>query len=179
MKRFVILDRDGTLVVHYPYLLSPEQIELLPGAIVALKEFKKLGLGIVIITNQSGIGRGYFSLETLYKIHERLTSLLLEEGIVLDDIYFCPHIPEDNCLCRKPKVELIKKAAEKHNFDPRLSFIIGDNKSDIELGENIGALTILVKTGYGMKVAEENLVKPDFIVDDLEQAANLIKTIVG
>ena len=172
-ERFVLLDRDGTLIVHYPYLSNPDHIELLPGSIEALKEFKKLGLGVAIITNQAGIGKGYFDLETLDKIHQRLVDLLAKEGIVLDDIYFCPHTPEDNCLCRKPKVELIKKAMEKHNFDPALCFVIGDNKSDIALGKNIGATTILVRTGYGKQV--ETDVNPDYVVDNLADALPVIK----
>ena len=173
-KRFVLLDRDGTLVVHRPYLSHPDQIELIPGAVEALKEFKKMGLGVVVITNQSGVGRGYFNLKTLEKIHKTLTDLLSKEGIFLDDIYFCPHTPEDDCLCRKPKVELIEKAAKKHHFNPKLCFVIGDNKSDMELGKNIGATTILVRTGYGIDVEKGNH-HPDFVVDSLKEAIPVIK----
>jgi len=173
-KRFVLLDRDGTLVIHHHHLSHPDQIELIPGAIEALKEFKRLGLGVVVITNQSVVGRGHISLETLDKIHQRLTDLLLEEGIVLDDIYFCPHIPEDNCLCRKPKIELIERAVKKHHFDPKLSFIIGDNRSDINLGKNIGATTILVKTGYGEETSQDGSLNPDYIVDSLKEAKDVI-----
>lgn len=174
-KRFILLDRDGALVVHKPYLSHPDQVELIPGVVKALKEFKKMGLGMLVITNQAGVGRGYFDLKTLEKIHQRLTDLLAEERIFLDDIYFCPHTPEDNCLCRKPKVELIEKAMKKHHFDPKSSFVVGDNKSDIELGKNIGATTILVKTGYGAGIAKDNSVKPDFIVDDLLSIVDIIK----
>lgn len=174
-KRFILLDRDGTLVIHKPYLSHPDQIELMPRAIEALREFKRMGLGVVIITNQSGIGRGYFDIKTLEKIHQRLTDLLAEEGVFLDDIYFCPHAPEDDCLCRKPKVELIEKAAKKHNFNPKDCFVIGDNESDTKLGKNIGATTILVKTGHGEKVAEEKLVKPDYIVANLMEAVDTIE----
>lgn len=174
-KRFILLDRDGTLIVHKPYLSHPDQIELIPEAVEALKEFEKMGLGVVIITNQSGIGRGYFDLETLGKIHQRLADLLAKEGIFLDDIYFCPHTSEDDCLCRKPKVELIERAAKKHQFDPKLCFVIGDNNSDVELGKNIGATTILVKNSYGADIAKEILVKPDFMSEDLLSAVEIIK----
>jgi histidinol-phosphate phosphatase family protein len=174
-NRFIILDRDGTIIVHKPYLSHPDQIELIPGVIEALKEFKKMGLGIVLITNQSGVGRGYFDLKTLKKIHQRLSNLLAEEGIFLDDIFFCPHTPEENCSCRKPKNKLVKKAAQKHNFDPKLSFVIGDNKSDIELGKHIGATTLLVRTGYGSKVEIEEEVSPNFIVDNLRGAIPILK----
>ncbi len=172
-KRFVLLDRDGTLIIHKPYLSDPDQIELIPGVVEALKEFKKMGLGIVIITNQSGIDRGYFTLKILEKIHQRLNYLLAKEGVFLDDIYFCPHTPENDCLCRKPKIELIEKAAKKHHFDPKLCFVIGDNKSDIKLGKNIGAKTILVRTGYGKQIEKE--LSPDYIVDDLYGAMPVIE----
>lgn len=174
-KRFVLLDRDGTIIVEKNYLSDPDHLELLPGAGDALKILKKLDLGLVIITNQSGIGRKYFDLSTLNKIHQKLAGLLLLNGVILDDIYFCPHLPEDNCFCRKPKTALVEKAAKEHSFDPALSFIIGDNRGDIELGKNVGATTILVKTGHGAKIAEEKLVTPDYIVDDLVTAVGVIR----
>lgn len=174
-KRFVLLDRDGTIIVEKNYLSNPDHIELLPGVAKALREFKKMGLGILVITNQSGVGRGYFNLITLNKIHKRLNKLLLEEGVVLDGIYFCPHLPEDNCLCRKPKTALVEKARKKHNFDPKLSFVVGDNRGDIELGKKIGATTILVRTGYGATVEKEKTVNPDYKVDDLTGALDIIK----
>lgn len=173
-RRFVLLDRDGTIIVKKNYLSNPDHVELIPGAVKALKELKKLGLGLVIITNQSGIGRKYFDLATLEKIHQKLTNLLLKDGVILDDIYFCPHIPEDNCLCRKPKIELVKKAIKKHKFDPKLCFVVGDNKGDIELGKNIGAMTILVRTGYGRQVEKEKI-SPDYVVDNLEAVLPIIK----
>lgn len=172
-RRFVLLDRDGTIIVEKNYLSSPDYVELIPGITDTLKKFKKLGLGLVIITNQSGIGRKFFDLATLEKIHRRLIDLLLKSGVVLDDIYFCPHIPEDDCLCRKPKTELVEKAARKHNFNPKDCFVIGDNKGDIELGKNLGATTILVRTGYGRQVEKE--VNPNYVVDNLEIALSVIK----
>lgn len=173
-KRFILLDRDGTIIVEKNYLSNPKHLELIPGVTDALKEFKKMGLGLLIITNQSGVGRKYFDLTTLEKIHQKLTNLLLKDGVVLDDIYFCPHIPEDNCLCRKPKIELVEKAIKKHNFDPKLSFVIGDNKVDIELGKNIGAISILVRTGYGRET-EKKKVNPDYVVDNLKEILPIIK----
>lgn len=173
-RRFVLLDRDGTIIVERNYLSNPDRIELLPGALDALKELKKLGLGLVIITNQAGIGRKYFDLDALSKIHQKLTGLLLKSGVVLDDIYFCPHTPEDNCLCRKPKTKLVEKARERHNFDPKLCFVVGDNKGDIELGNNIGATTILVRTGYGRQTEKERI-NSDYVVDNLEDVLPIIK----
>ncbi|TSC88523.1 MAG: histidinol phosphatase and related phosphatase [Microgenomates group bacterium Gr01-1014_7] len=173
-KRFVLLDRDGTIIVEKNYLSNPDHIELVPGAADVLKKLKKVGLGLVIITNQSGIGRKYFDLATLRKIHQKLTDLLLKNGVVLDDIYYCPHTPEDDCLCRKPKTKLVEQARDKHNFDPKLCFVIGDNKGDIELGKNIGATTILVRTGYGKQIENDEL-SPDYVVDNLEAVLPIIK----
>lgn len=179
MKRFVILDRDGTIITERNYLSDYNQVELIPNAASGLKKLKDQGLGLLVITNQAGIGRGYFSLHNLELIHKRMIDLLTIEGVTLDGIYFCPHIPEDNCNCRKPKLGLIEKAAKEHYFDPKASFVIGDKAIDIELGQKMGAQTFLVRTGYGAEVEKQNVVKPDFIVDDLEQAASMIKTIVG
>lgn len=175
MKRFVLLDRDGTIIIEKNYLSTPDDIEFIPGSIEALRKLRNLGFGLLVITNQSGIGRNYFDLTTLNKIHKKMTDMLFEHGVLLDDIYFCPHTPEDNCSCRKPKAGLVEKAIKKHNFSSSMSFVIGDNKQDIELGRNIGAITILVKTGYGAKVAKERLVTPDYIVDNLYSGAVILE----
>lgn len=173
-KRFVLLDRDGTIIVEKNYLSNSSEVVLIPRAAKALKELKKLGLGLIVITNQSGIGRNFFDLLTLESIHKKIKDLLNKEGVTLDDIYFCPHIPNDECLCRKPKIELVKQASKKHNFDPKQCFVIGDNKGDIELGKNIEAITILVRTGHGKQIEKEDL-KFDFVVDDLSGALQVIK----
>lgn len=175
-KRFVILDRDGTIIFEKNYLSDHNQVRLIPKVTKGLKKLKDLGLGLVVVTNQAGLGRGYFSLQTLKKIHKRLHQLLTAEGVLLDGIYFCPHHPDDNCLCRKPKLGLIKKAVSDHGFDPKHSFVIGDKALDIELGKAMGAVTLLVRTGYGAEVEKENIIKPDYIVDDLLKAADIIKT---
>lgn len=172
-RRFVLLDRDGTIIVKKNYLSNPNHVELLPGVSTALKELQNLGLGLLIITNQSGIGRKYFDLATLEKIHQKLTYLLLKSGVVLDGIYFCPHIPEDNCLCRKPKKGLVEKARKEHDFNPKVCFVVGDNIGDIELGKNIGATTIFVRTGYGKQVEKE--VNSDYVVNNLEAILPIIK----
>lgn len=169
-----MLDRDGTIIIEKNYLSNPDQIELIPGVSDTLLELKKLGLGLLIITNQSGIGRKCFDLTTLKKIHQKLIDLLLKEGVILDGIYFCPHLPEDDCLCRKPGTKLIEEAQRKHNFNPKECFVVGDNKVDIELGKNIGATTILVRTGYGSQT-EKAGVSPDYVIDNLEKILPIIK----
>ena len=175
-KRFVILDRDGTLIVECNYLSSPEQVRLLPGAAEGLRRMRQIGLGLVVVTNQSGIGRGYFDLETLNRIHQRLSYLLSAEGVVLDGIYFCPHTPEQGCACRKPATGLVEQAAGELGFDPRGSICIGDKPCDIELGRRAGAAAcLLVRTGYGEGIASQPGLNPDAVVDDLCGAVDWIK----
>lgn len=174
-KRFILLDRDGTIIVEKNYLSDHNKVELIENASGGLKKLKELGFGLLVITNQAGIGRGYFSLKDLTLIHKKMVGLLKKEGVKLDGIYFCPHKPDDNCSCRKPKLGLVKKAAKEHNFDPKECFIIGDKELDIELGQKMKANTFLVRTGYGSKVEKESLVEPDYIVDDLEIAFQIIQ----
>lgn len=178
MNRIVLIDRDGTINVERNYLSDPAQIELLPGAAEGIKLLRELGLPVVVVTNQSGIGRGYFDLKRLEEIHDRLHEALKEQGAKVDAIYFCPHTPEDQCGCRKPSTGMADKAAKDFNADPSKSFVIGDNVCDIELGKNIGAETILVRTGYGKTVEQKKLAAADYIAEDLFEAVGLIKKAV-
>lgn len=178
-RRFVVLDRDGTINVEREYLSHTEQIELLPGAVRGLRHLMKLGLGLVVITNQSGIGRGYFDRARLDLIHERLCALLAAEGIRLDGIYVCPHQPSDGCTCRKPQLGLLEKAAREHQFTPSEAFVIGDKVIDIELGHRVGATTLLVRTGYGAQVAAQMATTWDYVVDDLAGAAAVIERLLN
>ncbi len=177
-RPFAILDRDGTLIVERNYLSIPEEVELIPGAVEGLRQLSELGFGLVVITNQSGIGRGYFDEAQLARIHCRLNDLLAREGITLAGIYYCPHIPENHCRCRKPQTKLLEMAAAQLEFDPRQSFVIGDNACDIELGRNAGATTILVQTGYGLQVAAQNLTSPDYVARHVQDAARIIAGLV-
>ena len=163
----LILDRDGTVIEERHYLSDPDGVVLLPGAGEALREARRLGLDLFLVTNQSGVGRGYFSLDRLGEIHQRLTELLAAEGVELDGIYFCPHTPDDDCPCRKPRPGMIEQAAAENGFDPRRAFVVGDKLCDVDLGRAVGATTFLVRTGYGAKEAEDPRVRPDHVVDDL------------
>ena len=174
-QRFVVLDRDGTIIVEREYLSDPRQVELIPGAASGLRQLSEMGLGLVVITNQSAVGRGFFDQLRLDLIHQRLRELLHAEGVYLDGIYVCPHMPEDNCLCRKPKTGLLELAAKELGFNPQASFVIGDKACDIELGQRAGATTFLVLTGYGAQVASESRVSPDHVVANLENAAQVIR----
>lgn len=176
--RLVLLDRDGTINVEKNYLSSPEQLELLPQSAAGIRQLRQLGLTPVVVSNQSGIGRGYFDLETLERIHARLNELLNEQAAPLEAIYFCPHTPADKCACRKPAPELAHRAARDLDADLSHSFMIGDNHSDIELGQRVGAVTILVRTGYGARIEAEQKVRPDYVADDLLDAARIIRGVL-
>lgn len=171
-RRFALIDRDGTINVEREYLSNPNGLELIPGAAKGLRLLKELGLGLVVLTNQSGIARGYFSLETLDAIHARLKALLAGEGIALDGLYICPHGPDDDCDCRKPLPGLALQAAKDLGFDPSRAFVIGDKAADVDLGKAVGATSILVRTGHGRK--HEAMCRPDYVADDLLGAAKWI-----
>lgn len=174
MKRFVLLDRDGTINVERHYLSDPDQVELLPNAAQGLAELKRLGLGLVIVTNQSGVGRGLFDEARLGQIHDRLRALLQASGVEIDGIASCTHRPDEGCGCRKPLPGLVEAAAREHGFSPAASFVVGDKACDVDLGRAVGATTLLVRTGYGAHYATDAAVNPDFIVDDLLHASRLI-----
>lgn len=178
-KRYVLLDRDGTVNVDRGYLNDPDELELIRGVGPALARLREQGLGLVIVSNQSGIGRGFLDELDLGRIHARLTELLAMDGTALDGIYCCPHLPTDRCACRKPETALVALAAAEHGFDPAESFVVGDKACDIELGRRVGATTILVRTGYGEEAAADPSVEADHIVADLSEAADLIRQLVG
>ncbi|HMA52701.1 MAG TPA: HAD family hydrolase, partial [Magnetospirillaceae bacterium] len=122
-RPFVLLDRDGTLNVERNYLSDPDQLELIPGVTEALRRLRDLGYGLAVVTNQSGIGRGYFTAGAVEKVHERLKALLAEGGASLDAIYICPHAPNEPCDCRKPLPGMAKQAQAEFGFDPKQAFV--------------------------------------------------------
>ena len=178
MSRLVLIDRDGTINVERHYLSSPEEIELFPKSGEAIKLLRDVGLKVAVVTNQSAVGRGYFDLDRLSEIHNRLNEILSSYDTTVDAIYFCPHVPEDNCECRKPLTQMARHAETEFGVELSKSFVIGDNVCDIELGKNINATTILVRTGYGKRTEEEKTTQPDYIVENLFDAACLIKEIL-
>lgn len=173
MKRFALIDRDGTLNVEKHYLSDPDQLELYPGAGAAIRRLNEAGFGVAVLTNQSGIARGYFDLATLERIHARLRELLAAEGAHVDGIYLCPHGPDDDCACRKPLPGMVEQAVAEHGFDPAQAFMIGDKEVDVELGKAVGATTFLVRTGHGAKAVAAGT-KADYVVDDLAAAMEII-----
>ena len=177
-RRVVVLDRDGTINVERHYLADPAQVALIDGAADGLRRLRDLGLELIVVTNQSGVGRGYFTAATLDRIHEQLVGRLAAEGIRLSGIYVCPHLPADGCRCRKPGTALLEQAARERAFDPRDAFVIGDKASDVEMGQRAGSTTLLVRTGYGAAVADSGDVTPDYVVDDLCAAARVIEGLI-
>ncbi len=177
-SKAVFLDRDGTIIVDKDYLKTPEEVELIPGTIEAIKLFNTLKLPVVVISNQSGVARGYFSEEDVQRVNHRLQSLLQSKGARVDKIYYCPHYPEGvvekysvECDCRKPKPGMILKACRDLGITPDGSFVVGDKDSDIILGRAVNALTILVLTGKG----ETAVQKPDFVAKNILEAAHWIE----
>ncbi|MCF8482050.1 MAG: HAD family hydrolase [Rhodospirillum sp.] len=173
-RRAVLLDRDGTINVETHYLSRPEQLTLLPGAAEGLRMMRDLGLALIVVTNQSGIARGYFTEEDLATVHARFRDILAKEGVAVDGIYHCPHGTDTDCACRKPKRGLVDQALTDIEFDPTRSFIIGDKAIDLELGRAVGAEPILVRTGYGADVEAKGDHGAAFVANTLAQAAAFI-----
>lgn len=171
-QRPVVLDRDGTVVVDRGYLQDPDQLQFLPGAVEGLRLLRERGHKLVVVTNQSGVGRGRFPLERLREVNARLLRMAREAGAAIDALYYCPHRPEDECTCRKPKPQLLLQAAAELGFEPSSAVVIGDKSSDVELGHSVGAVTMLVsETGHAR---DGKPVEADYVIHDLIEAARLI-----
>ena len=146
----VLLDRDGTIIKDKHYLSSPADIEFLPHSLKVLQAMNAAGLNLFLVTNQSGIGRGYFSLRDYHLVHEQLLLLLEANGIRVKDSAFCPHSPDARCSCRKPGPGMWAELSKRHGLDPGVTVIIGDKLSDVLMGHECGlAAAILVGTGKG------------------------------
>jgi D-glycero-D-manno-heptose 1,7-bisphosphate phosphatase len=172
LRRGVFLDRDGTIIRERGYLSDPEAIELIPGAARAIRLINRLGLRAVVVSNQSGVGRGYFPESVVAEIDGRLRALLEQEGAFLDKSYFCPHLPADGCACRKPEPGMLKRAAADLHIDLPSSYLAGDKAADIQAIHRVGGKGILVLTGYGTEEREnEGGALPDFVAHDLLEAA--------
>ena len=181
-NKAVFLDRDGVLNIERSYVLSREDLQLYPFAGEAVKIIKKAGYLVIVVTNQSAVARKYITHKQLQQIHDRLFTLLENEGAYLTDIYYCPHIePSGNedlnnehvrdCECRKPKPGMILQAAEDYTIDLKQSYFIGDSERDIIAGKRAGCTTIGVRTGHALNESQE---EPDYIFDDLKKAAEYI-----
>ncbi len=185
LEKAVFLDRDGTVIVDHNYLADPEKIEFIPGALDAIARWKKAGYKIIIVSNQSGVARAFFTIDVVNAVHDRLSRLMWEHNAEPDDILFCPYHPDgddpdytgDN-ICRKPKPGMLEEAAEKYGLDLKRSYMIGDKLSDITCGLAAGCRTILVRTGKG-EVAESELsgneyLQPEKIMDTLADSDSFV-----
>jgi D-glycero-D-manno-heptose 1,7-bisphosphate phosphatase len=168
----MILDRDGTIVVDHGYLDDPRLLQFLPGAAQALRQLSERGHPIIVVTNQSGVGRGRLTLERMHEINRRFVQMVRESGATVDGLYSCPHAPEDDCECRKPKPKLVLDAAAALGFEPANSVVIGDKSSDIALGRGVQAVTMLV-SGDG-RPSDGGCVEPDYVIPDLPGAVRII-----
>lgn len=157
MAKMIIIDRDG--VINHDsddYIKSPEEWMPIPGSLEAISRLKKAGYLVTIATNQSGIARGLYSEQTLQEIHAKMTKLLAMRGASIDGIYHCPHGPQANCMCRKPKPGLLIRIAKDFDIDLTQTPFVGDNVSDIKAAEMARAKPILVRTGKGEQVMQNN-----------------------
>jgi len=181
----VFVDRDGTLIIDNDYLADPDGIEFLPGSMDAVENLKKAGFKIVVVSNQSGVARGFFTAQTVEVIHEELKKQMREKDAEPDDVRYCPHLadgddPEftQDCECRKPKGGMLEDAARKLGLDIKRSFMIGDKYSDVQCGLAVGPRSILVRTGKGAEVEKQLPThiysRPYYIGDDLADAAERI-----
>lgn len=171
MTRAVFLDRDGTIAEDVNYCSSVEDFHLLPTVARAIRLCNENGFKVIVITNQSGLARGYFTEGTLSQIHTKMEKELKKKGARIDAIYYCPHHPDDNCDCRKPKADLLNRAAREMELDIEGSYMIGDMQKDIDVGRAVGCKTILVTTGPEKGA---NVNGADYVAESLLDAAEWI-----
>ena len=183
--RAVFMDRDGTINEEVGYVNHFDRFVLLPRVGEAIRMLNRHGFKTVVITNQSGVARGYFPESLIQRVHQRMQDLLKREGAYLDGIYYCPHHPDvgsppyrQKCRCRKPETGLVDEASRVLDLDCSNSYMIGDRGKDLEFGHRIGAKGILVLTGYGKGeweyCQEQWKVKPDHVAQDLYAAVRWI-----
>lgn len=148
-KPAVFLDRDGTILTERFYLSDPKKMAFYPGVFGALRRLQRAGFRLVIVTNQSGLARGYFTFRRFKEINRRFKRAFASHGVRIDGIYYCPHLPTASCACRKPKPALARRAARALKIDLKRSFVIGDQWTDMKLSQNLGVPGVLVLTGQG------------------------------
>jgi len=176
-KPAVFLDRDGTVIFDKNYLSSPERVNVYACAAESIKKLRKAGFKIIIVTNQSGIARGLLTEKEVAAVNKRFISVLKKQGALIDGLYYCPHIDEDNCSCRKPKTGMVMRAAKEHNIDLSKSYTVGDHIRDYMLGHNMGGKGLFVLTGHGrgqQKKLNKEKIQPFAVCKTLKQAAAAI-----
>ncbi len=175
-QRYIFFDRDGTLNREVEYLSDPEQVELYPEVVPALQRLTAVGYGIIVVTNQSGIGRGFFTVEAMQRVNARVEEILAEYGVQIARFYYCPHLASDGCNCRKPRSGMLEAAAQDFGIDLADGVItVGDKLMDVELGQRVGGKGILLRTGHGMEFElEQEATVPDFVAPTMSEAVDWI-----
>jgi len=185
MNPAVFLDRDGTLNEEVGYMDDLKRLRLIPRVAAAVRLINQSGFKAVMVTNQSGVARGYFPESVVREINENIERRLSEEGAHLDGIYYCPHLPGGtverysiDCDCRKPKDGMLRQASKELNIDLRRSYVVGDRIKDVEFAHRAGLKGILVLSGYGKGELEyilpSSIIKPDYVTEDLYLAVQFI-----
>lgn len=180
-RKTVFLDRDGTINVEKNYLYRPEEFEFIPKVPEAIARLNNVGYQVIVVSNQAGVARGYYTEDDVIKLHQYVNGQLSKYKAHIDGFYYCPHHPDAGigkykmkCHCRKPETGLFEKACEDFDVDIEDSWMIGDNVGDIKAGNNFHLKTILVRTGYGNQLEKEGFHLFQYIADDLYDAVNNI-----
>lgn len=180
-RKTVFLDRDGTINVEKNYLYRPEEFEFIPKVPEAIVRLNNAGYQVIVVSNQAGVARGYYSEDDVIKLHQYVNEQLSKYKAHIDGFYYCPHHPDAGigkykmkCHCRKPETGLFEKACEDFDVNIEDSWMIGDNIGDIKAGNNFHLKTILVRTGYGSQLEKEGFHLFQYIADDLYDAVNNI-----
>lgn len=171
MRKAIFLDRDGTLIEEVGFLHKIEELKIFPFTAEALSILKNAGFLLIVVTNQSGIGRGFFTEAQMQQIHERMQEILSKK---IDAFYFCPHLPTENCHCRKPNTGMIEQAIKDFSINVESSWTVGDKALDVELGFNARTKTAMVLTGYGTSELQKLHKKPDVVGENLLEVAKRI-----
>ena len=188
-KVAAILDRDGVIVEEVGHLTEPSHLSLIPESAEAIARLNRSSATVIVATNQSAVARGLLTEEQVDAIHVALNTMLSEAGAHIDGYYYCPHHPTEGigafrieCQCRKPKPDMLRRAAAEHAIDLTASVMIGDKLSDLEAGASAGCTTILVRTGYGIEFEREladSGLNSTIVADDLSEAVDIFLSSQG
>jgi D,D-heptose 1,7-bisphosphate phosphatase len=177
-KKAIFIDKDGTLIPDIPYNVDPEKVTLQDGALEGLFQLQEAGYLLVIVSNQSGVARGYFMEEALNDVQRKIESLLAEKGVVLNGFYYCPHYPnaiikkyDIECDCRKPQPGMLLKAARELDIDLSQSWMVGDILNDVEAGKKAGCKTVLIDNGNEKDWLVNEVRIPDYKAKNIKEAA--------
>jgi len=177
-RRAVFLDRDGTIAEEVGYANHISRFVVYPFAAAAIKRLNDAGMPVIVVTNQSGVARGFFPQSLVLEMHEKMAQELAAGGAHVDGMYYCPHIRDDGCSCRKPLPGMLEQAAREHDLEIRGSVLVSDRYNDIQMGHSAGCRTILVLSGYGRGEYQWNRPKwprqPDHVVENLADAVEVI-----